>query len=906
MTKKSTYIFTGFLLLILILGIAGAKDNELKLIRIRTPHLELARELSEKGFDIAGINRHDKWIDLVVSSIEEQEIKKLGYRYELIEYSHPLGVGALSDYTDPAEISAFLDQVQANYPAIAKKILVKGPLYENQNIYAMKISDNVNQDEDEPVFILDAQHHAREVMTTEVAIDMIDYLTSRYSTDPQVKNWVDNIEIWVIPSINPDGSNYVFTVNNMWRKNRDPVCQVDLNRNYSFYWNGCGGSSGSCSSDTYRGPSAESELETQGFVALINQIHPIFSLSYHSYGEYIMWAYGCGDSNEDAALFELGSALNNILENDNGQTGQYAIGDIYSTIYPADGNSVDDIYGENGTFSYVIEVNSSSFQPDYQTWRNITVQRQRKAWQFFLDHALNTPSIQGHVRDAVSQQPLQANVDIQEIVYTHGEFQRKSEPTYGRYFRLTQSNKDYHITFSKAGYISRTFLVHVGTDTYWLDVDLIPLTTSSAQYVVGSAQVYGNPTNGDNDAYADNCETATAKVSIKSVGTGTAENVQVSISTTSPFINITTPMPIQLGNIPTGQTVDTYFTYTIGTGANKAACNELAHFNISVIATGQPVADQNTFELANEIDLITGNKLYAFEPATGLEGWTVQQGTWALSSARVNPGGSTRSVHSSQYLDGQCDVLLSPEVEGTASTQLIIPNWYSIEPQSTYWYDRANVHIVQGANRTLISPVSGKLYQTGTFYNWGSNCQIGTEAGWSGDNTGNFWGNSTFNLSSYAGQKFKIEIRYMTDPATNREGVYIDDVQLTNIKYQGCDQQSDICAAANPPGKVLNNLMVSKSGGNPLLSWQAPNPSCSISAYGIYRGNLPITLYNHSSISCSITSTSFTDTTATGNHYYLIVPYNSSGEGSYGTNSNGTERPQGTSPCNPSQNLNPC
>jgi len=365
-------------------------------------------------------------------------------------------------------------------------------------------------------------------------------------------------------------------------------------------------------------------------------------------------------------------------------------------------------------------------------------------------------------------------------------------------------------------------------------------------------------------------------------------------------------MPIQLGNIPTGQTVDTYFTYTIGTGANKAACNELAHFNISVIATGQPVADQNTFELANEIDLITGNKLYAFEPATGLEGWTVQQGTWALSSARVNPGGSTRSVHSSQYLDGQCDVLLSPEVEGTASTQLIIPNWYSIEPQSTYWYDRANVHIVQGANRTLISPVSGKLYQTGTFYNWGSNCQIGTEAGWSGDNTGNFWGNSTFNLSSYAGQKFKIEIRYMTDPATNREGVYIDDVQLTNIKYQGCDQQSDICAAANPPGKVLNNLMVSKSGGNPLLSWQAPNPSCSISAYGIYRGNLPITLYNHSSISCSITSTSFTDTTATGNHYYLIVPYNSSGEGSYGTNSNGTERPQGTSPCNPSQNLNPC
>ena len=473
------------ILIYLLLSIyVNSTDQTYILLRIYTKdYADVATILNEKGFDIAGINRYTGWVEVVGTEKDKQALKDLGYNAEIIDYSHPLNSKlGLQDYKDPNEISSFMDQIQANYPSIAKKVLIKGPLYENHYIYAMKISDNVNQDEDEPAFILDAQHHAREVMTTEVAWDMIDYLTSRYSSDPEVQNWVNNIEIWIIPSVNPDGSNYVFMVNNMWRKNRNPVCQADLNRNYSFNWNACNGSSGSCTSDTYRGPSPESELETQGMIDLFHQKHPIFNLTYHSYGEYILWSYGCIDPDENAALGELGYALNNILQNDNGQTGQYATGPIWSTIYAADGSSLDDIYGEMGTFAYVIEVNSSSFQPDYATWRDITVQRQRTAWKFFLNHILNTSSIQGHVKDANTLQPLEANISIQEINYTHGEWQRKSYLPFGRYFWVTQSNHDYHITFSKDGYISQTHTIHVGTDTYWLDVNLVPISASYAQY----------------------------------------------------------------------------------------------------------------------------------------------------------------------------------------------------------------------------------------------------------------------------------------------------------------------------------------------------------------------------------------------------------------------------------------
>ena len=72
--------------------------------------------------------------------------------------------------------------------------------------------------------------------------------------------------------LNVDGNNIVWTTDNMWRKNArgqgNNVYGVDLNRNYSYAWNSCNGSSGSTSSETYRGASAASEPETQALMKL--------------------------------------------------------------------------------------------------------------------------------------------------------------------------------------------------------------------------------------------------------------------------------------------------------------------------------------------------------------------------------------------------------------------------------------------------------------------------------------------------------------------------------------------------------------------------------------------------------------------------------------------------------------
>ncbi len=110
----------------------------------------------------------------------------------------------------------------------------------------------------------------------------------------------------------------------------------------------------------------------------------------------------------------------------------------------------------------------------------------------------------------------------------------------------------------------------------------------------------------------------------------------------------------------------------------------------------------------------------------------------------------------------------------------------------------------------------------------------------------------------------------------------------------------------NPPGRVLNNLTISKSGTSLNLSWQAPGGTCDTTKYGVYRGTLPLTSYNHAYLDCNVNSTSFSTSQDTGSYYFLVVPQNSSSEGSYGHKSNGDEIDRAASPCVSNYNTTQC
>ena len=105
-----------------------------------------------------------------------------------------------------------------------------------------------------------ANQHAREHLTVEMALYILREFTTKYATDARIKNIVDTRETWIVFMVNPDGVEYDIATGSyrMWRKNRQPnsgssAVGTDLNRNWAYQWGCCGGSSGSFSSETYRG-----------------------------------------------------------------------------------------------------------------------------------------------------------------------------------------------------------------------------------------------------------------------------------------------------------------------------------------------------------------------------------------------------------------------------------------------------------------------------------------------------------------------------------------------------------------------------------------------------------------------------------------------------------------------------
>ena len=193
-----------------------------------------------------------------------------------------------------SEMLAELDQMRALYPNLISVKTDASPTnqkthgnsyttggynaWAGQTIYYVRISDNPDTDEaNEPESLYSGMTHAREVSSMMNLIYYMWYLLENYDTDAGIKNLVDNQEMYFIPVANPDGLMWNEEIapsgGGMQRKNLGPYNTgnnssrgVDLNRNYDYFWgsNGIyGGSSGVQSSETYRGPSAFSEPETQ-------------------------------------------------------------------------------------------------------------------------------------------------------------------------------------------------------------------------------------------------------------------------------------------------------------------------------------------------------------------------------------------------------------------------------------------------------------------------------------------------------------------------------------------------------------------------------------------------------------------------------------------------------------------
>ncbi|MGV9244126.1 M14 family zinc carboxypeptidase [Streptomyces sp. NPDC003710] len=191
------------------------------------------------------------------------------------------------------------------HPGLAKVVSI-GRTVRGQDILALKLTRNARTSEDgsKPSVLYVSNQHAREWITTEATRRLMHYFLDHYATDKRIKKIVDSTELWFVLSANPDGYDYTFKdpSTRLWRKNlRDANGDgvigvgdgVDLNRNFAYKWGyDDEGSSPNPTSQTYRGPSPESEPETRALDTFEKRIGFTYAVNYHSAAELLLYGVG--------------------------------------------------------------------------------------------------------------------------------------------------------------------------------------------------------------------------------------------------------------------------------------------------------------------------------------------------------------------------------------------------------------------------------------------------------------------------------------------------------------------------------------------------------------------------------------------------------------------------------------
>ncbi|MEY4066175.1 MAG: Carboxypeptidase precursor [Pseudomonadota bacterium] len=347
------------------------------------------------SFDILGISARDGIAEVAVTSTSLEKLKEMGFQFSFSPLNSQLQREDVEPYLTPSEVLEKIASLAAAHPNMTD-VKTIGYTHRKRPIQALVIS-SAPADKNRPAILFNAMHHARELMTTEVVLHMAEVLLRDYGKDQDVTHWLDTARIILVPQVNPDGNQFVHDGQAMWRKNawesEGRTFGVDINRNYPALWGSCNGSSIAKGNDSYRGPAAASEPETQAMMNLVTTERPVANISYHSFSEMILYPYGCRKTqNPSLELFKsIGADMKANVVDDAGRTDTYELGTPPELLYEADGTDMDWQFREAGVIAFAMEINSrmQGFQPSFKRWRDLTVTRQEGAWKTLIHRTLD-------------------------------------------------------------------------------------------------------------------------------------------------------------------------------------------------------------------------------------------------------------------------------------------------------------------------------------------------------------------------------------------------------------------------------------------------------------------------------------------------------------------------------------
>ena len=467
--------------------------------------------------------------DTVWAYANEKELaafERLGYSYTLLPHPSSLtapemaksvaGLGDWNQYPTYQQYDSIMNKFAADYPSLCT-IQNIGLTVQGRNLLVAKISANVNVEEDEPEVLYTSSMHGDETTGYVLMLHLIDSLLKGYGTDPEITNMVDNMEIWIGPLANPDGTYHGgnSTVSGATRYNANGV---DLNRNYP---------------DPAAGAHPDGysyQAETLAWMAFADAHSFVISANFHGGAEVFnypwdtwvrrhpddSWYYGIGRAYADTVHTYSPSTYMDDLNN--GVTNGY-------DWYRVTGGRQDFMNYWKGCREVTIEISNTklvaaSSLPTYWNYN-------RASFIHYLENALY--GVRGVVTDASTSFPIPAVVKVVGHDTDVDSSRVFTDPDVGDYHRML-SPGTYTLEYSALGYITQSVsnvVVTTGSSTV-VDVQLTPVpSTPILQYVSDNA-----PSVDPGDLNVQ------MKVTLQNVGGGNATNVSSVLTTADPYVTI--------------------------------------------------------------------------------------------------------------------------------------------------------------------------------------------------------------------------------------------------------------------------------------------------------------------------------------------------------------------------------
>lgn len=383
---------------------------------------------------------------------------------------------------------ALMDSFVAAYPHLCTLHTI-GTLPSGRKILALKISDNPQAHEDEPQFLYTSSMHGDETAGYPGMLHLIDYLLSHYGTDLRCTHLIENLEIWINPLANPDGTyrNGNNSVNGATRGNAN---NVDLNRNFPDFQNG-------------NHPDGKSwQPETLAFMAFADSMHFVMGANFHGGSEVLnypwdtwskspadedWWIKVCNTYADTAQHYGPAGYLTSVSPD--GVTNGYE-------WYEVNGGRQDYMNYFHHCREQTIELSNQKLLATNKLLTNW--EANYRSWLGYMEEALR--GIRGIVRDTCTGLPLVAKVEV--VGHDVDNSFVFSAPYMGNFHRVIQAGT-YDLRFSAPGYFEKTIenvTVEAGLPAQVVQVALAPkvpcFVSVDDDTATGNIQILPNPTDG--------------------------------------------------------------------------------------------------------------------------------------------------------------------------------------------------------------------------------------------------------------------------------------------------------------------------------------------------------------------------------------------------------------------------